>query len=95
MTPVLPPFRLNGVRIRDFRAMDDPDLKLPADDDDLGTALVIAGENGCGKTSVLEYPMQFPHGCKRCAMLGASSACAPRRPTGHADAPLTDDDIPF
>jgi len=54
MPPALPPFRLNRVRIRDFRAIDDLELELPADDDDLGAALVIAGENGCGKTSVLE-----------------------------------------
>lgn len=54
MPPTLPPLRLDRVRIRDFRAIDDLDLALPADDDDLGAALVIAGENGCGKTSVLE-----------------------------------------
>jgi hypothetical protein len=41
-----------------------------------------------GTPTASGYPMQFPHGCSRCAMLGASSACAPRRPTGPPPSPL-------
>ncbi len=50
----LSPFRLTRVVVRDFRGIDSLELEIPEDDDDRGGALVIAGENGCGKTSVLE-----------------------------------------
>lgn len=50
----LSPHRLTRVILRDFRGIDELELELPDDDDDRGGALVLAGENGCGKTSVLE-----------------------------------------
>ncbi len=50
----LSPLRLTRLVIRDFRGIDALDLEFPDDDDDRGGALVLAGENGCGKTSVLE-----------------------------------------
>ncbi len=54
MSSTAPPPRLRRVVIQGFRAIDHLDLTLPEGDDDRAAALVLAGENGCGKTSVLE-----------------------------------------
>ncbi len=54
MSSTAPPPRLRRVVIQGFRAIDHLDLALPEGDDDRAAALVLAGENGCGKTSVLE-----------------------------------------
>lgn len=54
MTSKSPPLRLRRIVIRDFRGIDHLELDLPQDDDDRAGALVLAGDNGCGKTSVLE-----------------------------------------
>src|SRR5580704_14559174 len=48
------PFRIEELRIRNFRGIDDLVLELPADEHEPGGFAVIAGDNGCGKTSVLE-----------------------------------------
>ena len=50
-----PTFRIEESRIRNFRGMDELDLKLQASrEDEPGGLVVIAGDNGCGKTAVLE-----------------------------------------
>lgn len=54
MSGTPPRIRLRTVTIRDFRGIDHLDIELPPDDDDRAGALVIAGDNGAGKTSVLE-----------------------------------------
>lgn len=46
--------RLRSVTIRDFRGIDHLEIELPPDDEERAGALVIAGDNGVGKTSVLE-----------------------------------------
>jgi energy-coupling factor transporter ATP-binding protein EcfA2 len=48
------PFRIEKLHIRNFRSIDDLDLEFPADEHEPGGFAVIAGDNGCGKTSVLE-----------------------------------------
>lgn len=48
------PLPLRRVVIRDFRAIDHLEITLPEGDDERAGALVLAGDNGCGKTSVLE-----------------------------------------
>lgn len=54
MQPSLfPTPRLRTLKIRGFRAIDDLTLTFARGIDDAG-ALVVAGENGCGKTSALE-----------------------------------------
>jgi hypothetical protein len=50
-----PTFRIEELRIRNFRGIDELDLKLDVpDDEDRAALAVIAGDNGCGKTAVLE-----------------------------------------
>lgn len=46
--------RLRRVTIRDFRGIDHLEIELPPDDGDRAGALVLAGDNGVGKTSVME-----------------------------------------
>lgn len=48
------PLRLQRLSIRDFRGIDRLDLDLPAGDEERAGAFVLAGDNGSGKTSVLE-----------------------------------------
>lgn len=48
------PIRLRRLTIENFRGIDRLELDLPEGDEDRAGALVIAGDNGCGKTSVLE-----------------------------------------
>lgn len=54
MSGVTDPIRLRRLTIENFRGIDRLELELPEDDEDRASALVIAGDNGCGKTSVLE-----------------------------------------
>jgi hypothetical protein len=54
MSEPLPPIRLRSVTIKDFRGIDELTIKMPPDDEERAGALVIAGDNGVGKTSVLE-----------------------------------------
>jgi len=49
-----PPFRIEELHIRSFRGIDELDLKFPADERAPGGLAVLAGDNGCGKTAVLE-----------------------------------------
>ena len=48
------PIRLRHLSIRDFRSIDRLELDFPEGDEERAGALVLAGDNGCGKTSVLE-----------------------------------------
>jgi energy-coupling factor transporter ATP-binding protein EcfA2 len=48
------PPSLRRVVIRDFRAVDHLEITFPEGDEERAGALVLAGDNGCGKTSVLE-----------------------------------------
>lgn len=48
------PIRLRHLSIRDFRGIDRLELDFPEGDEERAGALVLAGDNGCGKTSVLE-----------------------------------------
>lgn len=52
-TPAARP-RLKSITIADFRGIDSLEIEFPRDDGDRAGALVIAGDNGLGKTSVLE-----------------------------------------
>lgn len=48
------PMRITAIRIHNFRAIDELELSIDAGSDAEAGALVLAGANGCGKTSVLE-----------------------------------------
>lgn len=50
----IPPARLRSISIKDFRGIDALQFELPPDDGVHASALVLAGDNGVGKTSVLE-----------------------------------------
>lgn len=54
MSEPTPRIRLRKVTIKDFRGIDHLEIELPPDDEERAGALVIAGDNGVGKTSVLE-----------------------------------------
>ncbi|MEZ4393370.1 MAG: AAA family ATPase [Polyangiales bacterium] len=48
------PERLRSLRIENLRGIDHLELELPETDEQGGGMLVLAGANGCGKTTVLE-----------------------------------------
>lgn len=48
------PQRLRALRIENLRGIDHLELELPEPDEQGGGMLVLAGANGCGKTTVLE-----------------------------------------
>lgn len=48
------PIRIDQIRIRNFRGIDDLSLEFPMTSDGEGGVAVLAGDNGCGKTSVLD-----------------------------------------
>lgn len=48
------PFRIEELHIQSFRGIDDLRLTLPVEEGEPGGLVVLAGDNGCGKTSVLE-----------------------------------------
>lgn len=48
------PFRIEELHIRSFRGIDELHLTLPVEEGEPGGLVVFAGDNGCGKTSVLE-----------------------------------------
>lgn len=54
MTDQKPPPRLRRLEIRDFRAIDHLELEFPEPDEDGGSVMVLAGDNGVGKSSVLD-----------------------------------------
>ncbi|MEP7119953.1 MAG: AAA family ATPase [Byssovorax sp.] len=49
-----PPFRIEELHIHSFRGIDELHLKFPTNEREPGGLLVLAGDNGCGKTAVLE-----------------------------------------
>jgi AAA domain, putative AbiEii toxin, Type IV TA system/AAA domain len=49
-----PPLRIEELHIRSFRGIDELHLKFPADEREPGGLAVLAGDNGYGKTAVLE-----------------------------------------
>lgn len=50
-----PPLRIEELKIRSFRGINALDLKFPpSDDEDEGGLTVLLGDNGCGKTTILE-----------------------------------------
>ena len=50
----LPPIGLESLSIRDFRGIDNLDLDFRRPDGRRNSLVVLAGPNGCGKTTVLE-----------------------------------------
>ncbi len=49
-----PPLRIEELHIRSFRGIDELHLAFPGDEGEPGGLSVLAGDNGCGKTAVLE-----------------------------------------
>lgn len=48
------PFRIEKLHIRNFRGIDEVELGFVSASDEPGGLVVLAGDNGCGKTAILE-----------------------------------------
>ena len=49
-----PPLRIEELKIRSFRGIAALDLEFPPNDDGEGGLTVLLGDNGCGKTAIME-----------------------------------------
>lgn len=49
-----PPLRVEKLNILSFRGIEALDLEFPPNDDDDGGLTVLLGDNGCGKTAIME-----------------------------------------
>jgi len=49
-----PPLRIEKLNIRSFRGIEALDLEFPPNDDDEGGLTILLGDNGCGKTTIME-----------------------------------------
>lgn len=49
-----PPFRIEELRIQSFRGIDELCLKFPVSDEASGGLAILAGDNGRGKTAIIE-----------------------------------------
>jgi len=64
-SPVPPPsVAITSLSIRDFRGIEALDLDFRGPDGNPNSLVVLAGPNGCGKTSVLEAAVSVGGGAK-------------------------------